>query len=279
MLIPLLLSLLILLSTITLTQCWMQQHYQDSVVNKKYTCASLTIIPRNKDNYWYKKSNDVIWSQLLPPIWNSEARGVDVSVTCTINANDDFIGFEVAAEELLQKCGVRAKKCPQDEFVNGCSEQLILCFKAYKNVVERFYADCKSDNDNEVIGIRYPVKFKARIVSSRGSVGVKCPRWHVDHVPVRLLCALKGPGVCYVPNSKDYSARNISNSSDDVSTVNGNYAILRDTHFDQVNPSEIAILAGKVWEVESKSKVKAVIHKSPNILPFIGRVFLSIDVI
>eukprot|EP00804_Cyclotella_cryptica_P015963 CCRYP_004132-RB/>CCRYP_004132-RB protein AED:0.30 eAED:0.30 QI:119/-1/1/1/-1/0/1/0/261 len=31
---------------------------------------------------------------------------------------------------------------------------------------------------------------RARIVSSLGSIGTKCPRWHADHVPVRLVMSL-----------------------------------------------------------------------------------------
>eukprot|EP00592_Proboscia_alata_P024121 CAMPEP_0194449992 /NCGR_PEP_ID=MMETSP0176-20130528/130465_1 /TAXON_ID=216777 /ORGANISM="Proboscia alata, Strain PI-D3" /LENGTH=378 /DNA_ID=CAMNT_0039277205 /DNA_START=142 /DNA_END=1278 /DNA_ORIENTATION=- len=45
----------------------------------------------------------------------------------------------------------------------------------------------------------------ARIVASRGSRGTKCPRWHVDHVPLRLICALKGPGVVYLDESAEFN--------------------------------------------------------------------------
>ena len=48
-----------------------------------------------------------------------------------------------------------------------------------------------------------PVPCKARIVSSIGSAGQKCPRWHVDHVPLRLIISLAGPGCIYVPIEKE----------------------------------------------------------------------------
>ncbi|KAL3756143.1 hypothetical protein ACHAWU_005647 [Discostella pseudostelligera] len=38
----------------------------------------------------------------------------------------------------------------------------------------------------------------ARIVSTIGKSGTKCPRWHADHVPVRLVMSLRGPGCEYV---------------------------------------------------------------------------------
>ncbi len=48
-------------------------------------------------------------------------------------------------------------------------------------------------------------QFKARIVSTRGSSGTKCPRYHVDHVPMRWVQALVGPGCDYVVGSDGIS--------------------------------------------------------------------------
>ena len=41
----------------------------------------------------------------------------------------------------------------------------------------------------------------ARVVSTIGSVGTKCPRWHADHVPVRLVMSIVGPGCEYIPET------------------------------------------------------------------------------
>lgn len=44
-------------------------------------------------------------------------------------------------------------------------------------------------------------QFKARIVSTRGTSGTKCPRYHVDHVPMRWVQSLVRPGCDYVVGS------------------------------------------------------------------------------
>ncbi len=45
------------------------------------------------------------------------------------------------------------------------------------------------------------VECMARVVSTVGSSGVKCPRWHADHVPVRLVISILGPGCEYIPEN------------------------------------------------------------------------------
>jgi hypothetical protein len=48
-----------------------------------------------------------------------------------------------------------------------------------------------------------PVPCNAWIVSSIGSVGQKCPWWHVDNVPLHLMISLARPGCIYVPIQKE----------------------------------------------------------------------------
>ncbi|KAL7470497.1 hypothetical protein ACHAXS_010757 [Conticribra weissflogii] len=44
---------------------------------------------------------------------------------------------------------------------------------------------------------------QARIVSTIGPIGTKCPRWHADHVPVRLVMSIIGPGCEFVPHEME----------------------------------------------------------------------------
>lgn len=46
-------------------------------------------------------------------------------------------------------------------------------------------------------------KCQARIVSTIGPIGTKCPRWHADHVPVRLVMSIIGPGCEFVPHEME----------------------------------------------------------------------------
>jgi hypothetical protein len=53
-----------------------------------------------------------------------------------------------------------------------------------------------SDDDDDDPLVR--MTFRARLVATRGRAGTKCPRWHMDHVPVRWIQALVGKGCDYV---------------------------------------------------------------------------------
>ncbi len=56
-------------------------------------------------------------------------------------------------------------------------------------------------------------KCQARIVSSIGKNGIKCPRWHADHVPVRLVMSIIGPGCEYIPHEVEVGMVSSSSSS------------------------------------------------------------------
>merc|ERR1712071_719109 len=46
------------------------------------------------------------------------------------------------------------------------------------------------------------------MVSSLGPIGTKCPRWHIDHVPIRLVMSLVGPGCVYLPHEYEIQRNN-----------------------------------------------------------------------
>ena len=70
---------------------------------------------------------------------------------------------------------------------------------------------------------------QARIVSSIGEKGIKCPRWHADHVPVRLVMALRGPGCEYIPHELEVGLRH-RGSSNNSNSSSSNKERLVDRH-------------------------------------------------
>ena len=153
-----------------------------------------------------------------------------------------------------------------------------------------------------MIGILY--KYKARLVSSRGTTGQKCPRWHIDHVPLRLVMTLDGPGPMYVPfQIEDESSlslplplplhpqmvvdRSALNGLEIEDTEQANSVILpRGEEGVAVTASvgEAILLMGKAWEKKDDnsamdSRVLAVPHRSPEIEDGQLRVLITVDVI
>lgn len=197
-----------------------------------------------------------LWTHLLPPITKPTARGIDVSIT--------FSNPDEGAEHLLDACHMPSNNC--------IKQHLELCLRSFTEIIPL---------DNFAEGKK--MLYKARIVSSRGKVGVKCPRWHVDHVPVRLILALEGPGVCYMEcNGSDLINLERVNDSDDVNTYQANKGIIewfRQSDIDAVEKrskrGDVMILMGKEWESEGSN---AVVHKSPQLRPFQGRVLLTVDI-
>ncbi|KAL7523647.1 hypothetical protein ACHAXR_000269 [Thalassiosira sp. AJA248-18] len=115
------------------------------------------------------------------------------------------------------------------------------------------------------------VKCIARIVSTVGSVGTKCPRWHADHIPVRLVMSILGPGCEYIPEnvSKDNDHhrprvvnRRALNNLDEDDTVKANDIIVApqllsdaeqrlndgDKMIHHAKEGEAVLLMGRGWE-------------------------------
>ena len=132
-------------------------------------------------------------------------------------------------------------------------------------------------------------KCKARIVASRGPIGTKCPRWHLDHVPVRLIMSLVGPGCDYIPESISphatnnvYVDRHALNGLDMDDSVRANRIILPDDKgVVHSKVGEAVILMGREWDTVGKASdgesgtLHAAAHKSPDLSPFEGRVFVD----
>ena len=145
---------------------------------------------------------------------------------------------------------------------------------------------------------------RARLVASRGGAGTKCPQFHLDHVPVRWIQSLFGPGCEYVAGASGDGERgggggggvdwtrinNLGDDIDDLSVADRNRLLVgSDAAISQVPEGQAVMLLGTGWKEwairtgrtsESEQNLPPVVHKSPSIVaPWQGRVFLSMDIV
>ncbi|GGM00900.1 hypothetical protein GCM10009425_10120 [Pseudomonas asuensis] len=112
-----------------------------------------------------------------------------------------------------------------------------------------------------IADIAWLVKAFAFLLDAR-RVGVRlrlldkamCPRFHVDHVPLRLVTTYAGPGSLWSSKSQL-----ISSSPDDAH---------------QLSPGAVALLKGDKWEGNEGA---GIVHCSPALKPGEKRLFLSLD--
>jgi len=194
----------------------------------------------------------------------------------TVHFDDPLDG----ARQLLQGCGIAPT---EDGNTDDATLQHLASALSYFQGIVSFKADGKR-------------KCKARIVASRGPVGTKCPRWHLDHVPVRQILSLVGPGCVYIPESLASSRKTTSddvgsfvdrqalNHLDIEDTVMANRIIVpNETGAVRARPGEAVVLMGREWDtvgddvVTSEEVLHAAAHKSPSLSPFEGRVLLTVD--
>lgn len=156
------------------------------------------------------------------------------------------------------------------------------------------------------------VKCVARAVSSVGPVGTKCPRWHADHIPVRLIMSILGPGCEYIPETfrEDNSGprivnRQALNNLDEDDTMKANDIIVppqalldAESKFGKgvikhAKEGEAVLLMGRGWEdgamqqYESENTVishesatvLAAVHRSPALSPDEERILLTVDLV
>jgi hypothetical protein len=116
--------------------------------------------------------------------------------------------------------------------------------------------------------------FKARVVATRGSQGTKCPRWHYDHVPLRHIQSLVGPGCDYVV-SEDGVDRLFLNEADECETdlINKNMVDATVADVRQGREGEAVILRGV------KGSERPAVHKSPDLPWWQGRLLLTVDIL
>ena len=208
-----------------------------------------------------------IWKEcLVPNIWQSQY-GIDQSIQWSIEDDLQDIAFQ-----LLNKVNV-----------NDNIKMIHLQRDLVKSmmVFTKFCESNLSSSKQKRVMI-----YKARIVCSRGQVASsKCPRWHIDHVPIRWIQSLVGPGVMWInpdavlwttfitpTNNDDYN----DDSDDDNDRIDTKAAIIY-----QAKVGEAVMIQGNRWnEFSSTQKIPyPVVHKSPTgLLPWEGRVLFTMDI-
>jgi hypothetical protein len=219
------------------------------------------------------------WNELCPSIWRPKEASLDVTITWTVEDSPKRV-----AQELIHRCASPSLSSAKTSIMVDSLTESLETFGAF---CQEQLTDCNNNN-----------KFKARIVATRGPAsGAKCPQWHVDHVPIRWIQSLIGPGCEFVTNPDtgvDWSVVNglFNDEEDDEDVV---YASVEDRNRALVDTDvaniysareqEAILLVGNRWNEFAKTKttspfLKPVVHKSPSDIPmWQGRVLLTQDVL
>lgn len=200
-----------------------------------------------------------VWKSVAPQMWENP-RGVDVTVTWQNGVESPA----KVANRLLDNVG--RPKMMGDK--NDMHHDLV-------SSITHFVNFC---NDHSLATTK-PVSFKARLVATRGTASTKCPQWHLDHVPVRWIQAMHGPGVEYVQDASliNWQAVNAMEDDDNLSVEERNALLVTDRQRPCCQAS-CAMLIGNAWEEMAGYPVEPCVHKSPDgLLPWEGRVLLTMD--
>jgi hypothetical protein len=255
------------------------------------------------------------WTTLVPPVWE-KGRGLDVRVQW--NGNDDggsniptacgcVAASTTTATDNASSAAARAASTLLHELQHQLPTKLQDTEKMQQSLTEsmQLFQDFCQEH------IQDASHFQVRVTSSRGSPGTKCPVWHQDHVPVRWIQSLVGPGCMWVQEQEDTVAsveqwnnklhradeEDFDNDNDDgdefmvQSAKERNKQLVGPTAtVHQAAPGEAVMLIGKRWSELAKLQsysdssvyfdIPAAIHKSPDqLLPWQGRVLLTMDVV
>eukprot|EP00980_Cylindrotheca_fusiformis_P029413 scaffold23471_cov141-Cylindrotheca_fusiformis.AAC.10 len=227
------------------------------------------------------------WNAFCPPFWpTATKKPTDVTITWNRTADDDnddaWLLAENAANRMLHQLDPNVR--PNSETIQALSTYLF-----------EFSNFCLGQFSSRP---RY--HFKARILATRGPSGTKCPQWHMDHVPVRWVQALVGPG-CEVVRTAPETTTTTTEAADgihwevmnaldlpsDVSMQDRNRALVDETvaQIYSVKEQEVALLAGTRWnefckeEKKDHHPIKPAVHRSPKIPMWQSRLLLTQDVI
>lgn len=109
----------------------------------------------------------------------------------------------------------------------------------------------------------------ARLESMHGQ---SCPKFHTDHVGLRLLCTYSGPGTEWVADP-DVDRTALSKAVPDSHTANQSLMRGADS-IRSVPPTWVALLKGERWP---GNRGKGVLHRSPPLLAGQARLVLQLD--
>lgn len=184
---------------------------------------------------------------------------------------DVTVEFQNAAQgavDLVDKCLIQSK-------ISLGQSSTIVAQSYIKSALEFFQQYACSTSREE------SYSFKARIVSSIGNVGQKCPRFHVDHIPLRLVLSLKGPGPVYIPFENEIGVdRKSLNELNDLDTERANSMIIpfgEKGYAEYAGEGDAMLFMGKAWEGEGG--ISSIPHRSPRLKDNEERILLVCDIL
>lgn len=213
-----------------------------------------------------------VWKNVCPGIFE-DVRGVDVRLHWDIDQDSSASSLaERVASSMMAHIRQRIPGLSETEKMQ---DSLADSFNAFMTFCD--------DNLQGVEG------YTARVVATRGPPSTKCPAWHQDHVPVRWIQSLYGPGCEWVDLQDWSTGTDEADAEDDSVLLNESVDDMNRRRVDpnepihQSCPGQAVMLVGRSWRRYCRNPaladLPAVIHKSPSgFLPWQGRVLLTIDV-
>ena len=99
-----------------------------------------------------------------------------------------------------------------------------------------------------------------------------CPKFHIDHVPCRLICTYNGPATEWLPHEA-VDRRKLGKGSQGLSDADsGLYT--SPTDICQLNAGDVALLKGEQW---SGNEGAGLVHRSPYVPEGETRLLLTLD--
>ena len=270
-------------SVITETQ---QQSQRRHIIFQNTNAVSKNI-PIPHQHIWRRSLPNKEESKKKTSFWNSLSSTIHKDHKISINdVSVQFDNPSMGARELLEKAGVIISKD-----ITMAEEETI----HHLTSVLSYFQSIAGGKENNV-------KCKARLVSTIGERGIKCPRWHLDHVPVRLIMSIVGLGCEYITekfgddDQLKIVNRTALNSLDEEDTQIANDIIVpkslvsdREKEGEEIikyaKEGEAILLMGKGWEEESDDSTTnediplAAVHRSPILKPNQKRVLLTVDLV
>lgn len=257
------------------------------------------------------KENTPFWNSFLLPQSKS-----DKHQEGKVLLHDRHVQFDspaIGARLLLEQCGVIHSSTPYENDENGSPSLLPPETIMYEEESVKHLTAILSHFQTVAAPLNGPkknVKCIARVVSTVGSAGIKCPRWHADHVPVRLVMSILGPGCQYIPEDvSDEDRQEIVNHKalnnldvDDTMEANDIIVpprLLEDAEsrlgkgkspIKHAEEGEAVLLMGRGWEdttpislqgenLDTTYSVQAAVHRSPILSPDQERILLTVDLV
>jgi hypothetical protein len=228
---------------------------------------------------------------IVPPLFASGASGNGVDVTVNWNGSNDN-PRHVAQHVLSQIITKKAAATTRSQEMKVMEDYLTTCLSEFQSFCEEHLLLSSGVKNNNY--------YQIRLVATRGAAATKCPQWHLDHVPLRWIQSLVGPGCEYVDGNEGIHWNRINggrleggdDDDDDAvvtASVNDRNAQLVDTKtatIRRADTGEALILIGNQFSDYAKDKhgagrevLSPVVHKSPTIPMWQGRVLLTQNIL